>query len=279
MAQINSETYIVVHDAKTCEDGARLGIIRLRKGNAPKYVQLRVDDWKHKDGRPNDLESICSLPGQRAEFLAAESGYWKGKFGRIFHIRVQGIDAQVLNVYQLPLIADNDEQREGDNFEGLSCAERDDGKILVILGERGGSSLYPTGVLRWGLLDIAKGTLKWINMDKEICAPGNWIDPKSKRDISDLYLDDQGMLWSVATQDASDEGPFRSVIYRIATIQDDLQNPLKIIKNTKASWVVDGFKIEALSGPTYVVKGCFLTFATEDESFNGIWRSLYPPIE
>ncbi len=279
MAQINTDTYIVVHDAKSYEEGARLGIICLRKNNVPQYVQLKVDEWKHKDGQPNDLESICRLPGRRAEFLAAESGYRKGKFGRLFHIRVQGINAQVLNVYHLPLIADNDEKHEGDNIEGLSCSKRGDGRILVILGERGGSRQYPTGVLRWGMLDLTKGTLKWINKYKEVSAPGGWIDPKSRRDISDLHLDDQGTLWSVAIQDASDEGPFRSVIYRIATIHNKLQNPLKMIQNSKASWVVDGFKVEALSGPTSVIKGCYLTFATEDESFNGTWRSLFPPIE
>jgi hypothetical protein len=82
----------------------------------------------------------------------------------------------------------------------------------------------------------------------------------------------------VATEDKSDEGPFRSVIYRAATVST--QNnamPVMPIPNKQVSWVVDGFKVEALSGPASVVGGSFMSFATEDENYPGQWRPLFCP--
>jgi hypothetical protein len=51
----------------------------------------------------------------------------------------------------------------------------------------------------------------------------------------------------------------------------------KLLLNKQASWVIDGFKVEALSGPASVVAGSFMSFATEDESYSGQWRPLFYP--
>lgn len=280
MAQLDSQTYVVVHDTKGYQEGARLGLIRINDG-VPHYEALAIDDWKHEDGRSSDLESICAIPGQPGEFLAAESGYWEGKNGRIFHITVEGAQARVLHALPLPILADNREDHEGDNFEGIACVPRAGGRILVILGERGGSERYPTGVLRWGNYDPATATITWTDRGKEgqrIAAPGVWVDPKAKRDISALHLDPRGALWAVATEDAGDAGPFRSVIYQVAMIAEDPDRPLRIVENGVVEWVVDGLKVEALSGPPGTSEQSFLSYGTEDEDLGGIWRSLYPAL-
>ncbi len=281
MAQLDSQKYVVVHDTKSYKDGARLGIVRLDNG-VPRYEELSVDDWKDEDGRSSDLESICALPGRPGEFLAAESGYWEGKNGRIFHLTVQDGQARVQSALPLPLLADNSEDQEGDNFEGIACAPHPGGGILVVLGERGGSERYPAGVLRWGRFDPATAAITWTDAGKagqRIAAPGAWVDPEAKRDISDLHLDPQGAIWAVATEDAGDAGPFRSVIYKVATLDGDPDRPFGIVKDGHIGWVVDGLKVEALSGPPGTSEHSFLSYGTEDEDLGGIWRPLYPAVK
>jgi hypothetical protein len=82
--------------------------------------------------------------------MLAESGYWEKKFGHIFHVRLHKKTLSVKRTLQLPLFADNNEtQRDGDNFEGIACRTATDGRIAIVLGERGGTARYPSGVLRW----------------------------------------------------------------------------------------------------------------------------------
>ncbi|MEC4672643.1 MAG: hypothetical protein VST68_00510 [Nitrospirota bacterium] len=282
MAQIKHNKYVVVHDAKTDEKGPRLGIIKIRKDRAPKYRSLEIEDWKHEDGRSNDLESICALPGRSGEFLMAESGYQKQHFGRLFHITVHKNTARVLSVLPLPLIADNTKKKVGDNFEGLACESQHGNKVLVVLGERGGSVQYPSGVLRWGWFDLSTGSLAWPTEGKEgkvISAPGPWVHADSKRDISDLYIDHAGILWAVATEDPGDNGPYRSVIYQVATIHENQKDPLQLVQDGKPVWIIDGFKIEAISGPAGIPGEGPLSIGTEDEYFGGVWRPLFPAVE
>lgn len=280
MSQIDSATYLVVHDTKSNEQGPRLGILRIRKEQGPEYAEVAIQDWKHPDGQANDLESLCALPKHPGEFLAAESGYWEGKYGRLFHIKLQGTNAEVLGTSPLPLLADNGKGRKGDNFEGIACTSLNERKILVILGERGGSERHPIGILRWGLFDPTSHSLTWTPQGTAgvpVVAPGSWPGTKPKRDISELYLDAQGNLWAAATADESDDGPFRSVIYKTAILQPDLENPIKVVPHPRAEWIIDGLKVEALSAPSGISSTGSLSFATEDEHLGGIWRPLYPP--
>ncbi len=282
MAQIGPDDYLVVHATKTSASGPRLGIIRVKQDEPLEYAPLTIGNWVHPQGPANDLESACALPGRPGELLIAESGYQKGLYGRIFHLDIRGTTVRVLSVLPLPRLSDSDKDWERDNYEGLACAARNDGKILLILGERGGSSRYPNGVLRWGVFDPNHGVVDWPAAGKAgrmVIAPGPWTNRQSKRDIADLYLDGQGNLWAAASENAGDEGPFRSVIYRAATVQADAANPIQLSKAQRPSWVLDGLKVEALAGPPDSVSSAFLSFATEDEQLGGVWRPLYPPFK
>ncbi|HYQ91125.1 MAG TPA: hypothetical protein VES89_03375 [Candidatus Competibacteraceae bacterium] len=282
MVQIGPDDYLVVHDTKAGRSDPRVGIIRVKQDEPLRYAPLTVDNWVHSQGPANDLESACALPGRPGELLIAESGYQKNLYGRIFHLEIRGTTLRVLGVLPLPRLSDSDKDWERDNYEGLACAARNDGKILLILGERGGSSRYPNGVLRWGVFDPTHGMVDWPDAGKTggmLITPGPWSNPQSKRDISDLYLDGQGNLWAAASEDAGDEGPFRSVIYRAATVQADAANPIQLSKMEHPSWVLDGLKVEALAGPPDSVSSAFLSFATEDERLGGVWRPLFPPFK
>jgi len=188
----------------------------------------------------------------------------------------------VLSVLSLPLIADNTKKSVGDSFESLACESHHGDKVLIVLGERGGSAQYPSGVLRWGWFDLSTGSLTWPTegtKGKKVAAPGPWVYGDSKRDIADLYIDAAGILWAVATEDPGDDGPYRSVIYRVATIRENPNDPLELVQDRKPVWIIDGFKIEAISGPAGISGEGPLSIGTEDERYGGVWRPLFSAVE
>ncbi|MCH1924331.1 hypothetical protein L9G74_07275 [Shewanella sp. C32] len=284
MTQINEHAYLVVLDKKVFHQGERVGILNIGKHGKQKFKPVTIADWHDDDGQASDLESVCKLPQTDDEYLLAESGYWHGKFGRIFHIQLKQQQAKVLHVYHLPNYVSNSEQVDGDNFEGLECVAHGQQTYLV-LGERGGSELYRSGLLRFGLLNADKTQVDWQSYADNalpVSAPGQWHNVDGKRSIADLYLDPHGTLWAVATEDAGDQGPFRSVIYAAAklvapTAEQPL--PLQLTTPTQAQWVVDGFKVEALAAPTQRINNSVMSFGTEDEDFGGVWRVLFAPLE
>ncbi len=286
MAQIDGEHYLVVHDTKANINGPRLGIIQVKKEKSTKYIPLAISNWNDNEARLNDLESVCAIPGRPKEFLLAESGDRKGKYGRLFHIKLlhsgNNLKAKILGSAKLPIFKQKNGNQVGDNYEGIACAPLSDGTVLVILGERGGSGSYPNGVLRWAkyIPDSSKLIRSKLG-DKGIIvkAPGTWIDPKHHRDIADLYLDSKGNLWAAGSEDGGDDGPFRSIIYKVATVYPDAEIPVEIVKPKEPSWILDGLKVEALGAPAAKTPESFLSFGTEDEVYGGIWRALYPPLD
>ncbi len=279
MAKIAEDRYLVVHDTKAHRDNARLGLITVGGENGPVYQPLAATDWLHEGGRASDLESACALPGRDNEALVAESGTWEGRYGRLFHVRVEGDTATVIRALPIPNLADNDPNTIGDNFEGIACVADASGRVLVILGERGGTRHNPEGSLRWATFAPERSALHWSLTGLSgvmVSAPGGWVSPESKRDIADLYLDPEGILWAVASEDAGDDGPFRSLIYAVAKIDPSLQFPIDVIADPTVAWTLEGFKVEALSaGPDHLPLAP-LSFATEDENLGGVWRALYP---
>ncbi len=281
MEQMDANSYLIVTDKKVRHDGYRMGILRTVEDDKPVFSPLNIANWKHPDGQANDLESICRIPNKSNEFLLAEARYSKGKFGRIFHIEIGASGALVKNVFHLPKIMDG-EKIAGNNFEGMVCLKKGN-TTFVILGERGGSSSYRNGRLYIGVLDYAHSQLSWqeyLDKSVEIVAPGTWNNTQAKRSISDLYLDQNGIIWAVATEDAGDEGPFRSLIYQAASVSGQSEiTPISAVNSKKAYWVIDGFKIESIAGPSAAVPDSYMSIATEDESYNGAWRPLFAPIE
>lgn len=279
MAKHGPGSYLVVHDTKAFQDRPRIGLFKVTADAGGRYTPLKVSDWKDPDGRSNDLESACPLPGQAGEYLVAESGYREGKYGRIFHLRVVGASAEIIRTYKLPLLADDNERQEGANFEGLACTTRDAQRVRVILGERGGSTSYPSGLLRWGTLDLRQESLSWYEGGEafiEVTSPGTWPMGVTQRDIADLHASPDGVLWSVAAADAGADGPFRSVIYELGRIVEGA--PPVDIAHPAAAWIVDGLKVEALAESTDLVEGSVLSFGSEDERLGGVWRALYPMV-
>lgn len=282
MAQVDDNSFLVVMDKKHDDKGDRVGILNLNKDGTQDFQPITISDWRDHNGRSNDLESVCRLPGDNNEFLLVESSYRKGKFGRIFHIQLSQNTATVKHVFHLPKLIEHSKKVDGDNFEGTICLPHEQ-SVLVVLGERGGSNSYQKGYLRLGVLDTGKSQLSWQKHAAHpiaISAPGTWDDVQQKRSISELYVDQQGVIWASATEDHGDQGPFRSVIYRAASVITTGNSlSIKPIPHPSAQWIIDGFKVEAMAGPAAIIPNSYMSIGTEDESYGGIWRPLFKPAQ
>lgn len=277
MAQYDDQSYLVVYDVKVHKDDVRMGFIRITD-EALQVAPIKIDNWD-EEGRSSDLESISKIPNRKHEFLVAESGNWQGKFGRIFHIKVDtaALTGQVLGSIKLPLLNRNDFDLVGDQYEAIACLASNNNQLTLLLGERGGSKVYPNGIIRWGTLDLTTYELTFSEAGLEgifVEAPGNWIDERKKRNMTDFYIDENGQIWTVGSEDQGDAGPFYSVIYKLGEIDaTNVNRPFSVNEKFDTWKEVVGFKIEALSGPSKNID-CTLSFGTEDEMYGGVWRAI-----
>jgi len=274
MAQIEPDRYLVVQDKKISNPGERLGVLQVFADKAPRYQPIPVSNWP-EDQMSNDLESACALPGRPNEFLIAESGSWQGEFGRLFHIQLlQTSYARVLASYPLPVLSDNSPQQQGDQFEGLVCAQKAANRYLLVLGERGGEQRR--GSLVHGDFDIAAGQILWSPQRLAVLPPLPDHNEPFQRDIADLYLE-SNVLWASAVREAGPAGPFSSFIYQVALVDPQAVEPVRLLAASRIFWQLDGLKVEGLAAPSPLLPGSSLSVGSEDEKLGGIWRSLFAP--
>jgi len=276
MVQISDNQYLTVYDLKRFEDGPRMGLVTILPDDL-KVEPLEVTGWD-ETGISSDLESICVIPGKANQFLMAESGAWQENTGRIFHVRLDtsNCTVTVLGHFNIPEIHPNDFGVVGDQYEAMLCLPYEEEKVIVVLGERGGSEVNPKGIIRWGVADLESyelaiegAGLKGI----QVSAPGEWTQ-ETHRHITDFFIDEKGFLWTAGCEDVGDLGPFYSVIYKVGMLnKNNTDLPIDTSIDCLTYKVIDGFKIEALSGSAAGIDATH-SFGTEDELFGGVWRPI-----
>jgi hypothetical protein len=288
MAQLDATHYLCVQDRKADQPGACLGVLAVHPQAEAKrgqpvltYAPLEVHGWQ--GDRASDIESVCPLPGDGSLFLACESGYWQGRYGRLFELRVtrgkHGWSARLERTLQLPELPDE--------VEGLACQANPAGRVLLLLGERGGRSPGDSGRLDWGWLDelaaaqqgAGRPAQGWQFTSADVSNPFGAY-PQA-RAVSDLYLDPDGMLWVASAYDPdADCGPFASCVWDLATVDASADAPeeqVAMLSTAAQDWLMEGLKIEALGPPC--LEGAVLSVATDDEGYGGVWRPLGTPTD
>ena len=262
IAPIGPDAYLVVHDAKAHKvKKARIGLISInRKNEKLAYTQLKFP--KTLTPPTSDLEGICRVPNRANEFLVNESGYWEGKYGRVFHIKITGENITIINTMQLPVI--------NGQFEGIACMPASGNSITILLGQRGGNAANPHGAIKWGNYNLGSHQIKWSSNKIPVTAPNPWHS-KRLRGITGLSIDKDGTLWASAAIDLDkDLGPFRSLVYTLGKVSKNSTPPVFISANHKV-WIMDGIKIE---GVTTGFDKASISYGSEDEKLGGIWREL-----
>ncbi len=274
-AHLSGDRYVIVVDTKDFQPERRLALLGIGADDVT-FQTLPAIDWKDTRAKASDLEGVCAVPGKPGEFLLTESGSWQGRPGRMFRVSISGDAATVQAHVDLPLMADNNLNTVGDQYEGLECAAAGEDRVLVLLGERGGSPAYPHGHIRWAHYDLSTNTLTWTDAGRtgvEVVAPGQWLRP-SHRHVSALYLDDGGTLWASATDDGGDTGPFRSIIYAAAVVSPTSAVPVRRNEAPSVAWEVSGSKIEGLALPPTVWRYAVMLSVSEDEHLGGSVQGL-----
>lgn len=283
MAQVAGDTFLVVNDRKASVPGYRLGIIMISAENGFAFRALEVMDWKDPDGPANDLEACCAVPGRPQEYLVAESGYVRGKFGRIFHLRLtrsvpEGWQVEVLKAFRIAGPPDGDgTTADGDQIEGIACI-RFGTKTVLACASRGS---HHGGVQRLSRLIFGELELQQHRFTRWAEVPLVATSVLGARDCADLLVRAENgvwAIWAVATVDVGDLGPYRSVVYRAGTFVPDVTSGRVDFRSNQAPdprYEIHGLKVEAIADPATTVPGSAFSIATDDEAYGGVWRPLF----
>ena len=144
-------------------------------------------------------------------------------------------------------------------------------RMVFMYAERADS--LPSTKLRWAPLSL--NPLK-IGGFKEITYKG--VDPvgKGARPIVALDVDSDGFIYIVSAYDSgSDDGPYRSVVWRIGRmIADKDGNPQVRLGDHKRLANLDGLKVESITVREPGTGSRQIYVGTDDEHYGGIIRLL-----
>jgi hypothetical protein len=265
LAWVEDDLFIGVHDAKRNSEKyhwPRISLVRLPKSEIEGVTWQSLDlKFPGLEGPSNDLESASRITGGKG-FLFAESGQEGEGARRIFFAVYRNGTLNIESQVAWPVPVENVEATE-------VCQV---GQQLVFLYAERAESL-PATKLRWATLSL--NPLEF-GAFKEVTYEG--IDPvgKGARPISALAVDTDGFIYIASAYDpGDDDGPFRSVVWRIGKmIADGNGNPLVELGEGKRVATLDGLKVESIAvretgeGRKQVYVG------TDDEHYGGIIRLL-----
>ena len=290
MVHVDTDTFLIANDLKSTgfslERKPRLRVLALNKEKGILIKELPLQNSSSDPFQePNDLESICVLPDRNKELLLAESGYYKGNFGRIFHIRLNKENGtwtteliSSFRPFPPPKDVSNYTTPKHEQVEGIGCIMTLEKQLIVVFGQRGGGN-NPARLI-WGTLNgLDEKNPAFTELGKAALSkvPSSFGD----RGVADLYLkkekDGQWRIWTIATDDFGDFGPFRSIIYSPGILSLEFDNQLRFNAiDPIIGWQINGSKVEAITAPAELIKGSAFSIGTDDEIYGGIWRPLFP---
>jgi hypothetical protein len=265
LAWVEDDLFIGVHDAKRNLEKynwPRISLVRLPKSAIEGVTWQSLDvKFPGPEGPSSDLESASRIPGGKG-FLFAESGQEGEAARRIFFAVYSNgtlnIESQV--AWPVPI----------ENVEATEVCQV--GQQLVFLYAERAEGL-PSTKLRWAKLSLNPLEFRAF---KEVTYVG--VDPvgKGARPIVALAVDTDGFIYSVSAYDpGNDDGPFRSVVWRIGKmIADENGNPQVELGEGKRLATLDGLKVESIAVRESGEGGKQVYVGTDDEHYGGVIRLL-----
>ncbi len=265
LAWVEDDLFIGVHDAKRNPEKyswPRVSLVRLPKSAIEGVTWQSLDlKFPGPEGPSSDLESVSRIPGGKG-FLLAESGQEGEDARRIFFAVYRNGTLSIESHIHWPVPVENVEAAE-------VCEV---GRQLVFLYAERAEGL-PATKLRWATLSLNPLEL---GAFKEVVYEG--VDPvgKGARPIVALAVDTEGFIYSVSACDpGNDDGPFRSVVWRIGkVIVDEKGNPQVELGEGKRLATLDGLKVESIAVRQSGEGGKQVYVGTDDEHYGGIIRLL-----
>lgn len=254
--QKNNLSFLVVHDNKGDKHLPRFALVKIGEQNRVQYIPL---NFVNTVDLPTDFEALTIVPGQEElSFMALTS------YGKVYHIKLDLAQQRVvfLGAFELP------NKDPNNNFEGFALQKIDD-VLLAAWADRG--SEEKPGVMHWGRLSLR---------DYDITVQGSTsfrvpVPVENIRHISDLKIDEAGVVYISASRDSGNNGPFDSAVYVLGGF---CINKQEIYFKTNKTFVMlyrlRQHKVEALELVAGVSGGLIL--ATDDENKGSfVWQSNY----
>jgi len=213
--------FLVVHDNKKKKQP--------RISYLDKSFKLRKLVWPEPK-LPYDLEALHKMPHYTNKFIAMES---TGK-AYLFFVDPFDFRIELIQTFTLPGISNKM------NLEGLAVFNSAQGQVFIY-GDRGSNKRSST--LITALYEPTNHNIYEVNKFViELPFPEN-----DKRNIADLAIDNNGGVWTSATSDPGNDGPFQTAIYHIGQMSNvgtfnfnhpSLLKPLMIIDNQKVEAMI-----------------------------------------
>jgi hypothetical protein len=191
--QLDKLDFLIVHDNKTSNQ-ARLAIISSQGKNQPEYLPL---SWPDNIKLPIDLEALTVIPEtNNSEFVALSSD------GKAYHLKLvfKNKTISLIQEFELP------KTNKNNNFESFSL-QKIDNQLIAMWGHRGNGK--ETARIYWGNFDLNKYQINNIQSTNfNVPYPDGNV-----RHISDLKIDNAGVVYISAASDNGNDGPFQSAVY------------------------------------------------------------------
>ncbi len=263
LSWIEEDLFLGVHDAKNTSEQPRISFIRLPSTNEGVLWQPIDLNWSDSLGAASDLESIARIPDTPLFLLVESGGGLAGDFRRIFLAEYKQQQLKIIDVIKW--------STEVANVEGTSVAKVGDSLIFIYAERAEGKSQTK---IRWSILEmnpLRLGTFQ----EKTFSSP----DPTgiNVRHITAMEVDKEGRLYIASAVDPNNNnGPFRSVIWQIATIQTDQNFKVNVVLETypKSIAILDGLKVESIAIREIKDNKLEIFVGTDDENYGGTLRQL-----
>ena len=265
LSWIEGNLFVAVHDAKNSpaeKDLPRLTLVRVPAAGTEGITFNHVDlEFPGADGASSDLESVCSFPG-RKDFLLVESGFYEGKYGRIFHANIENDSVHIVSYIKWPF--------EVDNVEATEICQVGD-KMIFLYAERAEGK--PSTQLRWA--EISTSPLSFGEFQEKTYTA---VDPKGPgcRPIVALDVDENGFIYIASAFDSNkDDGPFRSAVWQIGRIYENPEGTPGIeLGLNKRIANLGKQKVESIAIRNSEADSIEIFIGTDDENFGGVIRML-----
>lgn len=265
MAWIEGDLFLGVHDAKRNPkkyNWPRVSLVRLPKSELEGVSWQQLDlKFPGPEGRSSDMESACRIPGSNG-FLFAESGQEGEHDRRIFYAEYDKGQLQIQSYMVWPVTISNVEATE---------VYQVGGQLIFMYAERAPG--LPSTQLKWANLSLNPLS---IGTFKEVTYTGVDSVGKGARPIVALDVDSNGFIYIVSAYDTgNDNGPFRSVVWRIGRVASDKSGkPTILLNENKRLATLDGLKVESITIRKAEDGSEQIYVGTDDEHFGGIIRLI-----
>jgi hypothetical protein len=263
LAWISGDQFLAVHDAKNPQDRPRVTLVELPKSQAGLIRQPVEVSWPEPHGLSSDLESAARIPGTSL-ILLLESGSAKRSgttFRRIFLVEHRDSRLEILDVVDWPVAVKN--------VEGAAVARIGE-QLIFLFAER--AEGQPSTQLRWASLTLRP--LAFGSFQEVTFTPPDPTGPHA-RPVSAIEIDEAGRIYVASAVDpGNDNGPFRSVIWRLGRMEADGSGRPRAILDDRPQRLasLDGLKVEGLALREKADGDPDIFFGTDDENYGGILR-------